>query len=44
VLIGAHSIAGTPEIAKTIAVPFGVASTYAIIYNVLMWKKEHSHD
>ncbi len=31
-LVGAHTLAGTPEIWATIAVPFTVSSTYAFIY------------
>jgi mannose/fructose/N-acetylgalactosamine-specific phosphotransferase system component IIC len=33
ILIGVHTLAGTPEIAATIAVPFTVSTTYAVIYN-----------
>lgn len=39
-LLGAHWLAGTPEILRTISVPFSVASLYAIIYNFLMWRSE----
>ena len=39
VLVGVHLMFGTPEVVKTIAVPFSVASTYAVIYNFAMWKK-----
>lgn len=31
-LLGAHTLAGTPEIWATIAVPFAVSSTYAFVY------------
>ena len=31
-LVGAHTLAGTPEIWATIAVPFAVSSTYAFVY------------
>ena len=34
VLMGAHTLAHTPEIAATIAVPFAVSTTYAVIYNL----------
>ena len=44
VLVGAHSIAGTPEVLKTIAVPFSVASIYAVTYNLIMYRKGQSHD
>ena len=33
ILVTAHTLAGTPEIAATIAVPFTVSTSYAIIYN-----------
>ena len=33
VLLGAHRLAGTPEVWATIAVPYAVSSTYAWIYN-----------
>lgn len=38
-LIAAHVMAGTPEVWRTISVPFSVASLYAITYNFLMWKR-----
>lgn len=39
ILVSAHTFAGTPEIAATIAVPFTVSTTYAIIYNWGLWKR-----
>ncbi|MFK7939137.1 MAG: hypothetical protein AB8B82_07150 [Roseovarius sp.] len=39
VLVSVHLMFGTPEVVKTIAVPFSVASTYAVIYNFAMWRK-----
>lgn len=39
-LIGAHWLAGTPEILRTISVPYSVASLYAITYNFLMWRND----
>jgi fructose-specific phosphotransferase system IIC component len=33
VLLTAHSLAGTPEVWTTIAVPYAVSSSYAWIYN-----------
>ncbi|MFT3729540.1 MAG: hypothetical protein QM759_17085 [Terricaulis sp.] len=33
ILVTAHTLAHTPEIAATIAVPFTVSTTYAIVYN-----------
>jgi fructose-specific phosphotransferase system IIC component len=32
VLVGAHRLAGTPEIGRTIALPYAVSSAYAWIY------------
>ena len=34
VLLGAHRLAGTPEVWKTIAVPYAVSSSYAWIYSL----------
>lgn len=39
ILISAHTLAGTPEIAATIAFPFSVSSVYAIIYNWGLWRR-----
>ncbi len=39
VLTGAHTLAGTPEIAATIAVPFAVSTSYACVYNFSLWKR-----
>jgi hypothetical protein len=33
-----HAIAGTPEIAATIAVPLTVATSYAAAYNYSLWR------
>lgn len=33
-----HTIGGTPEVAKTIAVPLTVATSYAALYNVSLWR------
>ena len=41
VLTTAHKLAGTPEIAATIAVPFTVSTTYAILYNLRLWREAH---
>jgi len=41
ILVGAHAFAGTPEIAATIAVPFAVSTTYAIVYNLKLWRQAH---
>lgn len=39
ILIGAHTLAGTPEVAATIAVPFTVSTIYACIYNYSLWRR-----
>lgn len=39
ILVGVHTLAGTPEIAATIAVPFTVSTTYAFVYNYGLWRK-----
>tara|TARA_R110000803_G_scaffold85747_1_gene152051 strand:- start:2246 stop:2650 length:405 start_codon:yes stop_codon:yes gene_type:complete len=39
VLVTSHLAAGTPEIVKTIAIPFSVAFTYACIYSFGLWRK-----
>jgi hypothetical protein len=36
VLIGVHKLIGTPEIARTIAVPWGVSTLYAVIYTSVL--------
>jgi hypothetical protein len=41
ILFTAHTLAGTPELALTIAVPFTVSTTYAILYNLRLWKAAH---
>lgn len=33
-----HTIGGTPEIARTIAVPLTVATSYAALYNYSLWR------
>ncbi len=33
-----HTLAGTPEVLATIAVPLTVATAYAALYNVTLWK------
>lgn len=33
-----HTIGGTPEILKTIAVPLTVATSYAALYNYSLWR------
>lgn len=41
ILITAHTLAGTPEILATIAVPFTVSTSYAILYNLRLWRAAH---
>lgn len=43
-LVGAHILATTPEILRTIALPYSVATTYAVVYNYLIWKIRKSHN
>lgn len=33
-----HTIGGTPEIVRTIAVPLTVATSYAALYNLSLWR------
>ncbi len=33
-----HTLSGTPEVAKTIAVPLTVATNYAALYNYSLWR------
>jgi hypothetical protein len=42
ILITAHALAGTPEIAATIAVPFTVSTSYAVIYNWGLWRRRRA--
>jgi hypothetical protein len=37
ILVSAHTLAGTPEVLATIAVPFTVSTAYAILYNLRLW-------
>lgn len=41
ILFTAHTLAGTPEILATIAVPFTVSTSYAILYNLRLWRAAH---
>jgi hypothetical protein len=38
VLTAIHTIGGTPEIGRTIAVPLTVATSYAALYNFSLWR------
>jgi hypothetical protein len=37
-LTAIHTLGGTPEIARTIAVPLTVATSYAALYNFSLWR------
>ncbi len=41
-LVGAHTLAGTPEIWVTIAVPYAVSSTYAFVYTASLVRAARS--
>ncbi|MEZ5961648.1 MAG: hypothetical protein R3C30_14680 [Hyphomonadaceae bacterium] len=41
ILVTAHTLAGTPEVLATIAVPFTVSTSYAILYNLRLWRAAH---
>lgn len=41
VLFTAHTLAQTPEIAATISFPFAVSTTYAVLYNLRLWRAAH---
>ncbi|MBN9081617.1 MAG: hypothetical protein BGP04_11255 [Rhizobiales bacterium 62-17] len=43
-LTAIHAIAGTPEIGRTIAVPLTVATSYAALYNLSLWRARNSND
>ncbi len=43
ILVGAHTLAGTPEIWATIAVPFAVSSTYAFVYTAGLAAGRRTH-
>ncbi|RYE81326.1 MAG: hypothetical protein EOP19_18175 [Hyphomicrobiales bacterium] len=37
-----HTIGGTPEIVRTIAVPLTVATSYAALYNFSLWQSRRA--
>lgn len=37
ILVTIHFAAGTPEVIRTISLPFSVATIYAVIYNYSLW-------
>jgi hypothetical protein len=42
ILVGAHTLAGTPEVVATIAVPFTVSTSYAIFYNLRLCRERRA--
>jgi ABC-type cobalamin transport system permease subunit len=38
-LVTLHSLAGTPEIAATIAIPLIVSTSYALLYSYSLWRR-----
>jgi ABC-type cobalamin transport system permease subunit len=38
-LVTLHSLAGTPEIAATIAMPLIVSTSYALLYSYSLWRR-----
>lgn len=41
-LTAIHTLAGTPEIGRTIAVPLSVATGYAALYNLSLWRTRNT--
>ncbi len=41
ILTTAHTLARTPEVLATVAVPFTVSTTYAILYNLRLWREAY---
>lgn len=39
-LVAIHALAGTPEVAATVALPLLVSSSYAVLYNLTLYRKE----
>jgi hypothetical protein len=37
-LTALHALSGTPEILATVALPLTVATSYACLYNISLWK------
>ena len=44
VLVFVHIAAGTPELFRTIALPFSVAATYAVLYNLTLYQRKRKYD
>ncbi|MCX7305599.1 MAG: hypothetical protein NTV73_14900 [Hyphomicrobiales bacterium] len=43
ILTTVHTLAGTPEILATIALPAGVTALYSTIYAAALWRQKVSH-
>jgi len=43
VLITLHTLARTPELTKTIALPFSVAATYAVVYTLSLYYEKKNY-
>jgi hypothetical protein len=43
ILTTIHTLAGTPEILATIALPVGVTALYSTLYAVALWRQKVSH-
>ena len=43
-LVAIHTMSGTPEVLRTIALPLAVSTTYAAIYNYSISRGEHDRD
>ncbi len=41
-LYSVHSLAGTPEVWATIALPLTVATGYAMVYNAILWRRRRA--
>jgi hypothetical protein len=39
ILVTAHTLAHTPEVFATIAVPWSVSTIYSIVYNTRLWRQ-----
>ncbi len=43
ILTTIHTLAGTPEILATIALPVGVTALYSTVYAAVLWRQKVSH-
>ena len=44
ILVTAHALAGTPALWTTIAVPWTVSTSYAIVYNLRLSREKRAHE